>query len=383
MFSSKRELKWLVVSAGLTLVLVTSFQNCAPSLPDNDVRQLGGASVRPTPLPAATPPPQIGDTVYGGLPWEGTCTNDFAVENMAVPGLDVPYSPLVVYTRASDGAAALWNFNVQAVNRGVVCKMNSTGWSLKATGDFSGDGQTDVLWRNTDGKVAVWILNGSGRIGGGFSNNQTSAWYLEGTKDFDGDGKADIFWRNPTTDQLQIWFMDGATVKSAQQVALQQDNWKILGFGDFDGDRKGDILWRDQNDQRLRIWFMNGASIRDNKAPSQEFATGYTYLGIGDFDGDAKTDLVWKNSSNAMVIWKMVSEVRTEQVLAAADASWTFEFTVDANLDARAEWIWSIPNPNTGLPGLGITRNVATNAPATSVYNPIRAGWTTFKFSQF
>ena len=28
-------------------------------------------------------------------------------------------------------------------------------------GDFNGDGQSDILWRNDNGAVAEWLLNGS------------------------------------------------------------------------------------------------------------------------------------------------------------------------------------------------------------------------------
>lgn len=383
MFSRTRELKWLVVSAGLTFILVLGFQNCAPPLPDSDVRQLGGASVRPTPLPSATPPPAIGDTVYGGLIWEGTCTNDFAVENMAVPGLDQPYLPLATFKRA-DGAAALWNFSTDFIHRGVVCKLNSTGWSLAGTGDFNGDAQTDVIWRNTDGKTAIWFLNGSTRVGGGLSNTMTSAWYLEGARDFDADGKADLLWRNQSTDQLSVWLMDGINVKSSAFI-LQTDDWHVLGLGDFDGDRKGDIFWRN-NDGRLRISYLNGTAIRETIAPSAEFATGYTFLGIGDFDGDSKTDVFWKNTANNQgVIWKMVSQVRTEQLLAAIDATWTFVTSVDADLNGKADWIWSTPNAATGLPGFTISYNLtfSTSPPTTTVYNPIRTGWTPFTYPHF
>ena len=28
------------------------------------------------------------------------------------------------------------------------------------TGDFNGDGQTDILWQHQDGWLAVWLMNG-------------------------------------------------------------------------------------------------------------------------------------------------------------------------------------------------------------------------------
>jgi hypothetical protein len=388
MFSGIREFKWAIVSAGLTLVLVLAFQNCAPSLPDTDVRQLGGASVRPTPLPAATPAPTIGDTTYGGLPWEGSCTNDFATENMAVPGLEVPYIPLAVFRRAADGAVALWSHDYNGVRRGVVCKMNTSGWTVAGKGDFNGDTQTDIIWRHTDGRTAVWILNGSTRVGGGFSGNAPAGWALEATRDFDGDGKADIFWRNKSTDQVSMWLMNGATVKSTLPVGggLIEDKWRFLGAGDFDGDRKGDLLMVDTTTDRLRIWFMDGATIRTNTNPSQEFATGYTFMGLGDFDYDGKTDMLWKTTAN-IVWWKMDSATRTEAILAANSGTattWTFEYSQDVNGDGRADWIWTAPNTVTGMNAFAVTFNVlsgnSSNPPSTTFYNPIRPGWMQFQF---
>ena len=33
-------------------------------------------------------------------------------------------------------------------------------WQIKATGDFNGDGKSDILWQNTDGTPAIWLMNG-------------------------------------------------------------------------------------------------------------------------------------------------------------------------------------------------------------------------------
>ena len=35
------------------------------------------------------------------------------------------------------------------------------------TGDFNGDGHSDILWQNTSGQAAIWEMNGTNIIGGG------------------------------------------------------------------------------------------------------------------------------------------------------------------------------------------------------------------------
>lgn len=393
MFTSTREIKWAIVSAALTLVLVGAFQNCAPSLPDNEVRQLGGASVRPTPLPASTPLPALGDTIYGALPWEGTCTNDFATEDMAVPGLDILLAPLMVYRRATDNSVALWNFNYQKVQRGVVCKMNQPGWTVMGTGDFNGDGHTDIIWRNADTRTAIWLLRGSTRINGGFSTNQASVWKLEATADFNGDGKHDIFWRNSSTHQGQIWYMNGITVTASNPLIDPNGamlpiptDYRILGTGDFNADKKGDVLLRN-NAGEIRIWSMDGAKINAVVIPSQANVSGYEFLCIGDFDADTKADIAWKNTAaNTIINWKMDNGTRTEGTPAGLNnaVGWVFDSCVDATGDFRADFLWSIPNAQFGLPTLGITPvSVNPNTGGTVTYNPVRTGWAPFKFDRY
>jgi hypothetical protein len=119
----------------------------------------------------------------------------------------------------------------------------------------------DILWRDTSGNVAIWLMNGAQitqEIGVG---NLPPLWSIAGTGDFNGDGKTDILWRHVLRGDVAIWLMNGAHVTQAAGVGnLSVFNWSIVETGDFDGDGKSDILWQHTSGQ-LAIWFMNGTQV--------------------------------------------------------------------------------------------------------------------------
>jgi hypothetical protein len=47
----------------------------------------------------------------------------------------------------------------------LVYSVPDPNWQIVATGDFDGDGNTDILWRNTAnggaGDIVVWHMNGA------------------------------------------------------------------------------------------------------------------------------------------------------------------------------------------------------------------------------
>src|SRR5207245_3795762 len=72
-------------------------------------------------------------------------------------------------------------------------------WHFAGTGDFNGDGRSDILWSNDAGQV----FNFLGTANGGVANNGDnswmqlpSGWTVAGVGDLNGDGRTDLLLRN-------------------------------------------------------------------------------------------------------------------------------------------------------------------------------------------
>jgi FG-GAP repeat len=65
------------------------------------------------------------------------------------------------------------------VGGGPVSPNPGPAWQAIGTGDFNGDGHSDILFQNTStGQASVWEMNGNTLIGGGaVSPNPGSTWH--------------------------------------------------------------------------------------------------------------------------------------------------------------------------------------------------------------
>jgi hypothetical protein len=251
------------------------------------------------------------------------------------------------------GQTAVWMMNGANVTSNALTSMNAgvytstTGWQSQGIGDFDGEGNNDLLWRDAEsGELAVWTMNGSTVVTSATASvnpgayTSATGWHVQGIGDFDGDGKSDILWRDTATGQTAIWFMNGAVATTSANTNVQATiGWRVDGVGDFNGDGKSDILWRHAGTGKTSVWFMDGAvkiggGYTNVQAGLYTSTTGWHVQGAGDFNGDGKSDILLRNAETGrMAIWKMNGVKVVSSAYTSVDAG---SYTSTAGLQVSA-----------------------------------------------
>jgi hypothetical protein len=172
-----------------------------------------------------------------------------------------------------------------------------TGNYIPIPGDFDGDGKDDVIWYGPgSGHDAIWYGEARGTFDVANSALEVAGTYRPVTGDFDGDGKDDVFWYGPGSTSDSIWFGDdrGSFVK-ASATAIGGSYNPVPG--DFDADGKGDVLWYGPGAANDAIWFGTGRGSFDM---SDDLTVSGSYTPIpGDFDGGGFGDVIWYGPGDA------------------------------------------------------------------------------------
>jgi Ca2+-binding RTX toxin-like protein len=195
-------------------------------------------------------------SVQAGSEWSIIGTGDFSGDGKTD----------LLWKNANTGQLAVWLIDGTTVSGGGFTSIQTGAeWNVLGTGDFNGDGKADILWKNTNtGQIAMWFMDGTNVLaGGGFTSIQAgSEWSMLNTGDFNGDGKTDLLWKNTNTGQMAVWLMDGTTVAGGGFTGAQAGNdWSITGIGDYNGDGNADILWRNTNTGAPAVWLMSGTNV--------------------------------------------------------------------------------------------------------------------------
>jgi hypothetical protein len=132
-------------------------------------------------------------------------------------------------TSAAPYTYVLWQVNGSTVTSSTLGTVPSN-WAVQGLGDFNGDRVADILWRDTTaGTVAIWFLNSSGQVqssGTVGAVSTSTTWAINETGDFDGDGKSDILWVDGSGNAT-IWLMNGATIASSVSLGSVGPTWSV------------------------------------------------------------------------------------------------------------------------------------------------------------
>jgi len=252
----------------------------------------------------------------------------------------------------ANGQAAIWEMNGLSQIPGGSAEVGPNpgpGWTAIGTGDFNGDGHADILWQNADGQAAIWEMNGLNQIPGGSGEvgpNPGPGWTAIGTGDFNGDGLSDVLWQDAATGQVAIWEMNGLNQIPGGSQVLGVDpgpGWKAVGTGDFNGDGDSDVLLQNTSSGQVAIWEMNGTNVIGGGVLSVDPGPGWQAIGTGDFNDDGRSDILFQNSSSGQVaIWEMngTNVIGGGTLTTDPGPSWKVIGTGDYNGDGHSDILW-------------------------------------------
>jgi hypothetical protein len=222
----------------------------------------------------------------------------------------------------------------------------STGAITRAVAsDFNGDGRSDVLFGQASGLITDWL----GQAGGTFTSNHAVAtyvlpagWKVAGSGDFNGDGRSDLLLRNDNGSVTE-WLGQangGFSWNSAATYALAT-SWKVAGTADYNGDGRSDVLLRNDNGQ-LTNWLgqADGTFFSNHQVASYVLPAGWTTSATADFNGDGRSDLLLRNSDGRVTEWLGQSDgtfLWNPAATYALPTDWKVEGAADINGDGRAD----------------------------------------------
>ncbi|GAA3758531.1 hypothetical protein GCM10022240_09060 [Microbacterium kribbense] len=213
----------------------------------------------------------------------------------------------------SDTGGRLWLYPGNGTGRFKPRVQLGTGWSgydqIRPSGDFDGDGITDLIARGV-GSHELWLYPGDGsgkfkprvRIGtgwGGFTQ-------IFSPGDWDGDGANDILALRKSDGKLILYSgTNTGKVHSGRQVGT---GWSqvtsLIPTGDFDADGQVDFIGR-YSSGLLRLYRANGSG---GFTTTQYIGTGFggftSTIGVGDFSGDGYPDVLGRNSRGDLFMYR-------------------------------------------------------------------------------
>jgi hypothetical protein len=273
-----------------------------------------------------------------------------------------------VLLQNDNGQPAIWLMNGLTVTSQTNVGTNpGPQWDEIGAGDFNGDHRSDLLFQHDNGTPGIWLMNGTTVLATANPGSPvlwSPQWNVISSGDFNGDGKSDILWQNNNSTP-GIWLMDGTNVVAHDVVgspALWSPAWHVIGSGDFNGDNKSDILWQNNNGS-VGVWLMDGLTVLSHNVIDGNPGPAWHVIGAGDFNADGNSDILWQNNNGTAGIWLMNGLNVTTMATPGSNPgpSWNVIGANDLNGDGFADIVWQNDNGQPGGWLMNGTTVLATN----------------------
>ncbi|MFO1474716.1 MAG: VCBS repeat-containing protein [Lysobacterales bacterium] len=194
------------------------------------------------------------------------------------------------------------------------------------SGDYNGDGKSDILWRNaTTGANSIWLSANS-------ATKQAVATVSD-TTCYGRFRRLHRRWarRHPVAQQRHRCEFAGRRPTSTLKQVLAEGarrRWKVAGSGDYNGDGKSDILWRNATTGADSIWLSANSATKQAVATISD--TTWQVAGSGDYTGDGRADILWRNSvTGANSLWPSANQSLKQVLTAQPDLAWSVVGSVE------------------------------------------------------
>jgi subtilisin-like proprotein convertase family protein len=170
------------------------------------------------------------------------------------------------------------------------------------TGDFNGDGHTDLAVANAgDNNLSVLLGNGDGSFAAQTTIYVGNTPYALVVGDFDGDGDTDLAVANGGDNNLSVLLGNGDGSFAAQTTIDVGDNPYALVTGDFNGDSDTDLATVNRGGDDVTVLLGHGDGTFTAQ-PELAIGAAPSALVAGNFNGDDHTDLAVVNSDDEVVL---------------------------------------------------------------------------------